>query len=396
MSVATSTAIGIAGAIGAAGSVATGVLGSNAANNAANTQANAATQGAKIQAAENDKALALQQSQFDTQQQNIAPWLQVGRSGLANLAYLSGILPPTSGASGTSTSGGAAPPATADPLANYNGKTFSQLVNSGDPNVSPDAGTTQAWQTAGLPFQNITTSDGRSVAVRTPDASSISGTSGAGPQPDLSSLVNLGLGTSGSLLQPFTEQFKAPTDVTEQNDPGYMFRLQQGAKVLQNSAAARGDLLSGATAKGLEQYGQDYASNEYGNVYNRALGEFQQRYNIDQNNQTNTYNRLASLAGVGQQAASQLNSSSQNYANAGTNVLVNSGNQQADAVNNAAYQRGSGYINSTNALGGAINSGTTSLQNLLQLKQLYGSSSGSLPAIPTTSGGWDQYYGYGG
>jgi hypothetical protein len=61
-------------------------------------------------------------------------------------------------------------------------------------------------------------------------------------------------GGFGSLLTPYGQTFQAPTSVTEQNDPGYQFRLQQGQDALQNSAAARGGLLSGGTAKALSDY----------------------------------------------------------------------------------------------------------------------------------------------
>jgi hypothetical protein len=57
-----------------------------------------------------------------------------------------------------------------------------------------------------------------------------------------------------------------------QTDPGYLFRLGEGQKVLENSAAARGGLLSGQTGKALQQYGQNFASNEFGNIYDRYRG----------------------------------------------------------------------------------------------------------------------------
>jgi hypothetical protein len=57
-----------------------------------------------------------------------------------------------------------------------------------------------------------------------------------------------------------------------QTDPGYLFRLGEGQKVLENSAAARGGLLSGQTGKALLQYGQNFASNEFGNIYDRYRG----------------------------------------------------------------------------------------------------------------------------
>lgn len=96
-----------------------------------------------------------------------------------------------------------------------------------------------------------------------------------------------------------------------QADPGFAFRMQEGQKALERSAAARGGLQSGGTLKALAQYSQDYASNEYQNAYNRFT-----------NNQTNRFNRLASLAGVGQTANQQLGAAGQNYANqAGSNMM---------------------------------------------------------------------------
>jgi hypothetical protein len=53
--------------------------------------------------------------------------------------------------------------------------------------------------------------------------------------------------------------------------PGYEFRLNEGQRNLDNSAAARGSLLSGQQAKAVTRYGQDYASNEYGNYMRNFL-----------------------------------------------------------------------------------------------------------------------------
>lgn len=58
-----------------------------------------------------------------------------------------------------------------------------------------------------------------------------------------------------------------------QADPGYNFRMSEGVKALERSAAARGLLQSGSTLKGITQYGQDVASQEYGNAFQRYLTE---------------------------------------------------------------------------------------------------------------------------
>lgn len=96
--------------------------------------------------------------------------------------------------------------------------------------------------------------------------------------------------------------FTGEVDVTK--DPGYAFRLSEGLKALNRSAAARGGMISGGALKAAERYGQDYASQEYGNAYQRALTE----YNARVAREATGYNRLASLAGVGQTAANTLSS----------------------------------------------------------------------------------------
>lgn len=57
-----------------------------------------------------------------------------------------------------------------------------------------------------------------------------------------------------------------------ENTPGYQFRLGEGLKALERSAAARGTLLTGGTLKGLERYAQDYASGEYEKRVNQLMG----------------------------------------------------------------------------------------------------------------------------
>ena len=128
------------------------------------------------------------------------------------------------------------------------------------------------------------------------------------------------------------------------SDPSYQFRLQQGQDAIQSSAAAQGGLLSGATLKALQGYGQDMASQEYSNAYNR--------FNADQ---TNRYNRLSNLVGIGQNAAAQVGNAgaqtSQAIANntmAGANSIAAGQIGSANAWTNGAQQLGSlatAYIN---------------------------------------------------
>jgi len=79
-------------------------------------------------------------------------------------------------------------------------------------------------------------------------------------------LVGLGPNTNamgyGSAVQPFDmSKFQA--------DPGYNFRMSEGLKALDRQAAARGGMMSGAALKAAGRYGQESASQEFGNAYNR-------------------------------------------------------------------------------------------------------------------------------
>lgn len=103
-------------------------------------------------------------------------------------------------------------------------------------------------------------------------------------------------------------------------DPGYDFRMAEGAKALERSAAARGGLNSGGTMKALSRYGQDFASNEYTNAYNR--------YNADRDRR---FNRLSAIAGIGQTANNEQVNSNSNYGNNVSANQIGQGNAAASA-----------------------------------------------------------------
>lgn len=113
-----------------------------------------------------------------------------------------------------------------------------------------------------------------------------------------------------------------------QADPGYGFRMSEGMKALERSAAARGGLLSGATLKGIQRFGQDLGSQEYTNAFNRYQTERAARLQP-----------LQSLAGVGQTTAQQLGQAGQTMA---SNV--------GEALTSGAAARASGYVGGANAL----------------------------------------------
>lgn len=82
------------------------------------------------------------------------------------------------------------------------------------------------------------------------------------------------------------KDFTAPTAGDVLKDPSFQFRLDQGRKALEASAAGKGILRSGGSMKDLLGYGQQFASQEYGNVYNRAM----QEYGLNRNNAFDAWN----------------------------------------------------------------------------------------------------------
>jgi hypothetical protein len=138
------------------------------------------------------------------------------------------------------------------------------------------------------------------------------------------------------------------------NDPGYMFRLNQSLNALQNSAAARGGLLSTGTTRDLTSFASDYASNEYSNVFNRALQQYDLGYNVFENNQANLFNRLAALSGVGQTSAQQLNAAGSQAAGNVGSINATIGGQVGQNLLNSATATASGYTGAANAVNGGI------------------------------------------
>lgn len=341
--------------VGLAGSLGGAAISSHAAGKAASTQANAADYAANLQHQDAQAALQFQQQQYSQSQANMAPWLNTGRGALTSLADLLGVTPSQS----TTSSG--APVSAAGPGFNATSNVGGLL---GAPQSRIPAQSAGVARMAGLRDGNDPTSNLRFAnenGVSTIPNRGATATVPAAATPSAN---------FGSLLKGWDTPFNAPTDVTEQNDPGYKARLQQGQQLLENSAASRGGLLSTGTAKDLTKFGSDYASNEYSNVYNRSLNEYRQQYDIFNNNQTNTFNRLAALSGVGQTAASNLSSSGQAAAGNIGSILLNSGQQIGQNINNAAAARASGYVGSANAYGGALSSGAGNIGQLLMLKQL--------------------------
>lgn len=177
-----------------------------------------------------------------------------------------------------------------------------------------------------------------------------------------------------------------PQDFAANMDPAYQFDMQQGSAAVQASAAAKGSLMSGGTLKDLTSYGQGMASNEYSNAYNRAYQNFT-------NNQNTQFNRLASLAGIGQTANSQIGAAGSNMANNVGNVSMSNANAQGASQIAQANLMGNTLTGITSGVGnGAM--GYAQIQNTNNLiNKMYpgiapgGGASGNL-MTPSQSSYW--------
>lgn len=177
----------------------------------------------------------------------------------------------------------------------------------------------------------------------------------------------------------WTQQFQAPTAAQAAATPGEQFEMQQGDQALLNQASAAGTTGSSGTAAALDQYNQNLASTYYQQAYSNALGQYQQNYNIFQNNQANQWNRLAATAGIGGVSAGQLNSAGATYgANAG-NTLNSTGYNIGNELNNAAAAEASGYVGEANAASSGLSSlaNSATLPLYLQMLQQQGSNPGA-------------------
>ena len=157
----------------------------------------------------------------------------------------------------------------------------------------------------------------------------------------------------GSLLKNFTGE-----DL--ENTPGYQFGLSQGSRALNNSAGARGNLLSGAALKAAERFGQDYAGQQ-----------FQAAYDRDNTDKNRIANFLGNVSNIGQNATNSAN----------------------DTQYNASVQYGSNTMGAGNALAAQHMAQGAGWDNITQTGMTLaamgaGGMFGGMPALGAGAGGF--------
>lgn len=163
-----------------------------------------------------------------------------------------------------------------------------------------------------------------------------------------------------SAMKPYlTKQF-GQEDFQAGIDPSYNFRLAQGNLATTNLANQAGGLIGGNALQGLTNYGQNLASTEFGNAFNRF-----------QTQRSNIYNNLASIAGLGQTSLGQ------------TGQLASTTSQGVGgAIAGAGSAIGAGQV----AMGNALGSGLQTFGNQQYISSLL---------KPTSNTGMQMPAGYG-
>lgn len=181
----------------------------------------------------------------------------------------------------------------------------------------------------------------------------------------LNTLLGIGGNTGAADYGRFATAEFTPEMFKAGVDPGYGFRMSEGLKAVDRQAATRGGLISGNALKASQAFGQDMASQEYQNAFNRY-----------QTTRGNTLSPFQTGAAAGQSAAAMQGQANVNFGSAGgqaigqfgqgaSGIYGNAGNAMNTAYGN--YGQGTTGVlgaygtNATNALTGAANANASGI-----------------------------------
>lgn len=280
--------------------------------------ASGASDAASTQAASADRASALQKQIFDQQMAGQEPYRQAGLVGQNRLMELLGLrMPAQSGVGGA-------------PYMRSDAELRNSLVGQFTSAPGEVGGGREG---ATMPTAGGINEAGLAAAIA------------SARQGDQNAMNNYqppqGAGGQGADFGKYARDFNM-SDF--QQDPGYAFRLSEGQKALDRQAAARGGLISGGALKAAQGYGQDMASQEYQNAFNRY-----------QTNRSNQLQPLGNLMTSGQSAASNQGSAAGQYGTNAGNLMMQGGQAMAagqlgvgNTINNALGTMASSYQNQQN------------------------------------------------
>ena len=294
----------------------------SAAKSAARTQAAAATQAAESQLQAAREANQLQWQMYQQQLANQSPYLTGGQQAYAALLGGMGLSAPR--------------------VSGQVGQPVQQpgQVQMAPVQAQPDVGR-PGLRGGQMPVTPAAAPTFTNAAGQVVDASGQPVLTGYGPIQNYGASQEELERASGTFGGQLAQRF-GPANFEQ--DPSYQFRLNEGLKALQSSAAARGTLMSGQGLKDITNYAQGAASQEYQSAFDRYRAQ-----------QGDLYNRLAGLAGVGQTATSAISQAGQQAAGSiGSNILGAQGAASNYLTGGAAAQA-AGTVGAANAISGGLN-----------------------------------------
>jgi hypothetical protein len=179
-------------------------------------------------------------------------------------------------------------------------------------------------------------------------------------------------------MKPFlTSQF-GPQEFAQYLDPSMAFRQRLGTQATERLANIGGGAISGNTMRALTDYGQNLASTEYGNAFNRFQTE-----------RGNIYNTLANIAGMGQGAVNTGVNAGQGFAAGQTGLITGGAAAQAAGTVGASNALAGGFQGASNAY--LLNQFMNNRQNPVAPPGGYGNVTMNQPGnfgsrLPTTYG----------
>mgnify|MGYP000964062550 CR=1 FL=1 len=387
----------VAAAIGGGASILGGLLGSKGASSAAKTQAQAATDAARIQAESADKALALQKQMYEQQVARNQPYVGAGLSAQNRLMSMLGLQADPRYAGSASTNAlYQQPQSAATSMPQPAMQTREQLRQQLLAQYTTPATPGEMVNNPGMDGGGYTMSGGTPASV---DEAALNaavdqlyGQQQAQQQQWQASQAQMGqAGTipgedpyygmyaNGYQAAPdlMVGNYQDPGDFSMekfQQGPGYAFRMSEGLKALDRTAAARGGLISGGALKAASRYGQDMASQEYQNAFNRYNQNRNFNTDLYQTNRTNALAPLGSLMSSGQNAANNTGAAGQNYASNASSTYQQAGNAGAAGINAAGQSNAAGQMGVANSLGNAVNTAASSYNQANLLNALRGST----------------------
>jgi hypothetical protein len=271
-------------------------------------QSNAAENAANATGAAADRAAALQKEMFDRQMAGQEPYRQAGLAGQNRLMELLGLRMPAQ------PSGANAPYMRTD--AQLRDELVGQFTSApSQGQIAPGIGMVGNASAGGI------------------NEAGLAAAMAAARQGDQNAMSNYRPQQVATQQSPDFGRYARDFGMADfQQDPGYAFRLSEGQKALDRSAAARGGLMSGGALKAAARYGQDMGSQEYNNAFNRY-----------QTNRANQLQPLGSLMASGQSAASNQGSAAGQYGSNVGNVYMNQGINQGNAMLAGSQARTSAY-----------------------------------------------------